>query len=640
MILAAITKKNRLMPGRAAAWCLAIGVAISDISPAQAGLENGPQTIELKVDASSIVRRIVHARMTIPANPGPLTLCYPKWIPGTHGPNGPIGRLGGLRITANGKSVPWKRDSLDLFAFHCNVPDGSSAIDVELIYAIPASPPALDVSAGVVASNNLAFLNWNALVLYPRAVSARQCRCTPRLRLPNGWKHASALADAKTSPEGTEFETVSLERLIDSPVLAGPHLRSYSLKVADGVPHFLDLVAESAAGLDLNHEFLQHVTQLADQAGALFGTRHYRSFHFLLALSDKIPSFGLEHHESTVNSASPRGLTGDLNARWWLTFLLAHEYVHSWNGKYRRPAEMIEATYQEPPRFDLLWVYEGLTQYLGLVLDARSGFWTPAQFRDELASTTSNMDRASARAWRPLLDTAIAAPLGAAAWGSSWRGQSDYYYEGALIWLEADTIIRQASGGRRSLDDFCHAFFGSPGGEPTVQGYKFDDVIAALNEIAPHNWKDLFTSRLAATNEHAPTGGVERSGWRLVYSDTPVERSRNRQGRDLSFSLGIILTDNGSIAEVLEGTPAAKAGLSPGMKVVRVNDQAWSPDTMKTALKRGKQSSDPLTLSVDIEGSVKTYRFYYHGGERFPHLDRNPDRPDMMAEILKPKRAE
>src|SRR5262249_18588068 len=269
---------------------------------------------------------------------------------------------------------------------------------------------------------------------------------------------------------------------------------------------------ESASGSDLSSEFLQQVTRLADEAGALFGTRHYRRFHFLLALSDKIPSFGLEHHESTVNSASPRGLTGDLNARWWLTFLLAHEYVHSWNGKHRRPADMIATTHQDPQKFDLLWVYEGLTQYLGLVLDARSGFWNPQQFRDELASTGGSLDRANARAWRPPLDTSVAAPPRAAAWGSNWRGQADYYYEGALIWLEADTIIREASAGRRSLDDFCHAFFGGAGGEPTVHGYRFEDVIAALNEIAPNDWKNFLASRLAATNEHAPTGGIERSG--------------------------------------------------------------------------------------------------------------------------------
>jgi predicted metalloprotease with PDZ domain len=637
LFLATIAKKNRLVPGRGAAWCFAIGVAISAVFPARAGHESAPPTIELTVDATSVVRRVVHARMTIPAKPGPLTLCYPKWIPGTHGPNGPIGRLGGLRITANGKSVSWKRDSLDLFAFHCEVPDGASAIDAELIYAIPASPPALDVSAGVVASNNLAFLNWNALVLCPQGAPARECRYTARLRLPSGWKHASALPAAKVSDKGIEFETVTLERLIDSPVLAGLHLRSYPLKVADGVPHFLDVATESASGSDLNSEFLQQVTRLADEAGALFGTRHYRRFHFLLALSDKIPSFGLEHHESTVNSASPRGLTSDLNARWWLTFLLAHEYAHSWNGKHRRPADMITTTYQDPQQFDLLWAYEGLTQYLGLVLDARSGFWNTQQFRDELASTTGNMDRANARAWRPLLDTAVAAPLGAAAWGSSWRGQSDYYYEGALIWLEADTIIRQASAGRHSLDDFCRAFFGGAGVEPTVHGYRFEDVIAALTEIAPHDWKTFLASRLAATNEHAPTGGIERSGWRLVYSDTPVERSRSRQGRDMSFSLGFIVTDNGSITDVLEGTLAAKAGLSPGMRVLRVNDHAWSADAMKGALSKGKQSSDPLILSVDNEGTVKTYQFDYHGGERFPHLDRNTDRPDVMGEALKPK---
>src|SRR5262249_7573710 len=266
--------------------------------------------------------------------------------------------------------------------------------------------------------------------------------------------------------DGTlEFESASMTRLVDSPILAGAHLRTYPLKVQDGTPHFLDLAVENGKDTELSTEFLKHVARLAEESAALVGVSHFRSFHFLMAQSYKIPSFGLEHHECTVNSASPRGLSGDRQSRWWLTFLLAHEYTHSWNGKHRRPAAMITTNYQQPQKMDLLWVYEGLTQYLGLILDARCGFWTPEQLRDELANTSGNMDRASARTWRPLLDTAIAAPLSASAPGQSWRGLSDYYYEGALIWLEADALIRRQTAGRNSLDGFCRSFFGGKGGE-------------------------------------------------------------------------------------------------------------------------------------------------------------------------------
>ena len=601
--------------------------------------EKSQRPIQLTVDATSITRRVVLSTMTIPANPGPLTLFYPKWIPGTHGPNGPIARLGGLKLAANGATIPWKRDAVDLFAFHCDVPEGATAVNAELMYAIPPSPPALDVSSGIVASSKLAFINWNALVLYPQGKTAEECQYTAKLLLPQGWKHASALSDAKVDGDTIEFERVSLERLVDSPVLAGANLRTYPLKLSDGVPHFLDVATESAKELELTPEFLRQVTGLAAESGTLFGTRHYRSFHFLLALSQKIPGFGLEHHECTVNSASPAGPSGDPQSRWWLTFLLAHEYVHSWNGKHRRPAEMICSNYQQPEKTELLWVYEGLTQYLGLLMDARSRFWTPEQFRDELANTAGNLDYASARAWRPLLDTAIAAPLGGAASGHSWRGQSDYYYEGALIWLEADALIRQQTQGRQSLDDFCRRFFGATGGDPSVKGYQFEDVMAGLRDVAPYDWKQFFTTRLSTTGERLPLGGIERSGWKLVYTQTPLERSRQRQGRDLSASLGLMLGESGTISEVLQDMPAAKAGLVPGMKVVRVNDRAWSAAVMHEALKKAKAGNELLSLAIDDEGTVKSYQLNYHGGERFPHLERDAGKPDLLTEILKPKNA-
>jgi predicted metalloprotease with PDZ domain len=589
--------------------------------------------IKLDVDATEITRKLVRARLTIPAEPGPLVLYYPKWVPGAHGPGGPIGNVGGLKLSAAGKAISWRRDTLDLYAFHCEIPPGATAVEAEVAYVPPYHPPPLVVSLGIVSSNQLAILNWNALVLYPQRRTAADLTITASLRLPQGWKHASALpVDGPTTSE-LHFEPVPLPRLIDSPVLAGAHLRSIPLSLKKDVPHQLDVAAENDKDLQLSAEFINGLTRVAAEAGALFGTRHYRSFHFLLALSDRVPSFGLEHHESSVNSASPRAFQGDTASKWWLTFLMPHEYTHSWNGKYRRPALMVTRDYQQPQQTELLWVYEGLTQYLGLLLDARSGLWTDRQFREELAGTAANLDRPWGRTWRPLLDTAIAAPLHANAGGHNWRGISDYYYEGVLIWLEADVLIRRQTQGRRSLDDFCRRFFGGKNTGPAVVGYTFEDVLEALNATAPHDWRTFFNCRLTSTEPRAPLGGIRQSGWRLVYSEVPRERGG---APDLSYSLGLVVGADGTIHEVLHDMPGARAGLNPGMKITAINQRRWSADELRAALKAAKQEKKPLDLLVDEGEVLQTYHVDYHEGEKHPHLERDSDWPDLLATILKP----
>src|SRR6266851_2022349 len=411
-----------------------------------------PAPITITVDASEVNQQRIDARLVIPAKPGPMTLLYPKWLPGTHGPGGPIGRLGGMKLSAAGKPVAWQRDPLEMFAFHCEVPSGATAL---------------------------------------------------------------------------EFKPVSLSRLIDCPVIAGEHFRTIPL-TGDPTPHQIDLACEDAKTLDLTPEFIEHMKQLVNESGAFFGARHYTNFHFLLGLSDKLPAFGLEHHECSVNTASPRALSGDASAKWWLTFLLPHEYLHSWNGKYRRPVGLVSPDYQGPQQTDLLWVYEGLTQYLGLVLDARSGLWTPEQYRENLALTAAELDRRSGRTWRPLADTALASQIHTVGSRHTWRGGSDYYYEGVFLWLEADGIIRKQSNGKRSLEDFCKAFFGGEDGKVAVKPYSFEDVINSLEHIAPHDWRGFFTKRLTSTDAHAPLASIEASGWRLVYTDALPEMLKSR----------------------------------------------------------------------------------------------------------------
>jgi predicted metalloprotease with PDZ domain len=599
---------------------------------APAGATEAP--ITLKVDASAVARRLVHAQLTIPAAPGPLTLYYPKWVPGTHGPTGPIGRLGGLKLTAAGQPLAWRRDSVELYSFHCEVPPGADAVEAELVYALPAQSPPFDVSVGVVASAHIAVLNWNALLLYPKGKPPESLSYSASLRLPADWKVGTALPVASESHDMIQFQTVPLPRLVDCPVLAGAHVRHFPLRVPDGTPHWLDVAAETPAALEIPADLLTGFAGVATEAGALFGSRHYPDFHFLVGLSDKIPSFGLEHHACSVNTASPRALRNDVQARWWLTFVFAHEYIHSWNGKYRRPEGLVTPDWQQPLRTDLLWVYEGLTQYLGLVLDARSGLWTPQQFREELAGLAANLDRPSARTWRSVLDTAISAPLSAAPGTPSWRGVSDYYYEGVLIWMEADTLIRRQTEGRRSLDDFCRAFFGGTGGSVGIRPYQAEDIFHALNAVAPNDWKSFFRSRLNSTAPNAPLGGITESGWKLVYTNVQAERMRARHSVDLSHSAGLLLTQDGTVSDVLEGTPAVSAGFLPGMHVVGVNDRRWSPEAMHQALAAARTTARPVELLVEEGDFLRSVRLDYKGGDRYPHLERDAGRPDLLDEIL------
>src|SRR5438094_2593331 len=514
-----------------------------------------PSPITLTVDAREIDKQRIEARLVIAVKAGPLTLLYPKWLPGTHGPGGRIGRLGGLKLSAGGKPVPWQRDPLEMFVFHCEVPEGATVLEVELAYALTSAQDTLEVSVGVVGSRHVAIINWNALVVYPKGARVDDVIYAARLRLPAGWKYGSRLEIARQSPEEIEFKPVTLSRLIDCPLIAGEHFRTIPL-TGEPTPHQIDLACEDAKTLELNSEFIDHRKQLVAGSGAFFGARHYTNFHFLLGLSDRLPAFGLEHHECSVNTASPKAFTGDALAKWWLTFLLPHEYLHSWNGKHRRPAGLISPDYQGPQQTDLLWVYEGLTQYLGLVLEARSGLWTPEQYRENLALTAAELDRRSGRTWRPLADTALASQIHTVFSRHTWRGASDYYYEGVFLCLEADGIIRQQTQGKKSLQDFCRAFFGGDDGKSIVKPYSFNDVVKSLEEIAAYDWRAFFTKRLNSTEAHSSLPGLEAAGWRLVYTDALPATLKGRGGIDMSYSFGCWLSMDGNISDVLPRSSA------------------------------------------------------------------------------------
>lgn len=597
----------------------------------------------LSVDATDAPRGIFHARLSMPVGPGPLTLVYPKWIPGEHGPTGPIIHLVGLKLAAEGHPVGWQRDSIDMYAFHCVVPPRAATLDVSLDYLSPLASSGNGYGNGANATAQLAAVLWNHVVLYPQGHATDTLTYRASLRLPPGWKYGTALPVSKESGQTIDFEPVSLTRLIDSPLIAGAFFRTIPLTSDKETSAQIDIVADSEAALGMSPELIEHYKQVVAEAGALFGARHYRHYHWLLSLSDAMESNGLEHHESSDNRAAERILL-DPGARLRFVTLLPHEYVHSWNGKFRRPAGLATSDYQQPMQGNLLWVYEGLTRYLGdFVLTSRAGLRTAEETHEYIAWVAANLDNnRPGRTWRPLADTAVAAQLlyGAPGEWATIRRGADFYDEGLLIWLEADAIIRQRSGGRRSLDDFCRSFHGRPAGPYVVKPYTFDDIVAALGGIAPYDWRGFFDARLNSTSPRAPFGGIEASGWRVVYGEAPnvyvTAREHTSHVTDLSFSLGLWLYLDGTVIDVVEGLPAYNEGIGPGMKVITVNGRKFSPEVMHEELRGAKTASRPIELILEKGASQKTVKINYHGGERYPHLERNPARPDLIEQIGKP----
>src|SRR5689334_7400655 len=585
----------------------------------------------LSVDATDAARNIIHSKLTIPVKAGPLTLFYPKWIPGEHSPTGPINDLVGLKLSAAGKPIAWRRDDVEMFAFHCDIPPGVTVLDVALD----------DVSQPeTTASAKLARLKWNRLLLYIDGLNSDAISVKASLRLPVGWHFASALPITSERSNDLQFKEVSLERLVDSPAIIGANFRKVPLS-SEGVMHEMDIVADTPAALEMKPETLAGLKKIVQEAYALFGARHYRSYKFLVTLSDHGGSEGLEHHESSEDGTGEAAFSDELEL---LDFdeLIGHEYTHSWNGKYRRPAGLATPDFEQPMRGELLWVYEGLTQYLGRVLPARSGLWTPEDFRETMAAVAAQMETQSGREWRPLVDTATAAQLtypSPRTW-MNYRRKVDYYDEGSLIWLEADVLIRTRSNGKLSLDDFCRRFHGGTDTPPALKPYTFDDVVNTLNEVMPYDWRGFLNERIYAVNPHAPMGGITNGGWKVVFTDKPNKQIRiadhGRKSIDLSFSLGLLIKEeDGTVMDVNPNLAAFKAGLAPGMKIVSVNGRTWSSEVLHEAIAASKTSSAPIELVVENGSFTETYKVNYHGGERYPHLERDNTKPDVLDEVIK-----
>ena len=599
--------------------------------------------IPLRVDATDAPRRVFHVQMTMPAKPGAMTLLYPEWIPGDHSPDGPLAQVVGLVIKGGGKTVAWRRDDVNMFAFHIDVPAGVSSLDVSFDFLSP--PDTSGFAGGSSATTELAVLNWNQFILYPQGVDADQFQYQANLKVPDGWKYGTALPIRRETGNEIEFQPASLTTMVDSPVSAGKHYRTIDLGVDRGAPHFVHLAGDSDRAIEAPAELIAGWKNLVAETGALFGSRHYRDYHFLLTLSDHVAHFGLEHHESSDDRVAERTLV-DAAPRNHEAALLTHEFTHSWNGKYRRPAGLVsggkDGGYDVPMKGDLLWVYEGLTNYLGEVLAPRSGLWTKEQYMDSLAQTAAALDNSYGRRWRPLEDTAIAAQLlyFAPEDYADYRRGVDYYPEGSLIWLEADVLIRKMSGGAKSLNDFCLAFHGGPGGAPALKTYTFEDVVAGLNAVQPYDWAGFFHERLRSTSPHAPLGGIENGGWKLVYNATRSEGWKDYEESakvvDLSYSIGLkVKDDDGTVADILYAGAAKAAGIPPSVKVIAVNGRQYTSTVLREAV-QATASGKPLELLIKNGEYFSTHRIQYSGGERYPHLVRDESKPDVVSQIASP----
>jgi predicted metalloprotease with PDZ domain len=526
-----------------------------------------------------------------------------------------------------------------MFSIHVDVPAGVTTLVADFDFLL--SGPASGFSAGASATASLDVLSWNQVLLYPRGVPAKDIVFAPSLRLPADWKFGTALPIAKQEGATTEFAPVALTTLVDSPVISGRYYRAIQLTPGQNPSHEIDIAADSAAALAMTPETQQQLHNLVTEAYTLFGARHYRDYHFLLTLSDDVAHFGLEHHESSDDRTAERSLIDDAERIEFAT-LLPHEYVHSWNGKYRRPAGLATPDYQQPMRDDLLWVYEGLTEYLGEVLTARSGLQTPEQWREDFAGLLAQYENRPGRDWRPLQDTADAAPFlyDATNDWSNWRRGTDFYEEGELLWLDVDETLRTISKDKKSIEDFCRIFHGGASGQPELKTYTFEDVVATLNSVAPYDWAGFLRARLDGVATKTPNEAVENSGWKLVYNEQPntVLEIQEELARHASFSLtvGFSASEDGVVGDVIHGGPAYNAGIGPGMKIVAVNGAQFSPDAMRDAIAAAKNATAPIQLIVANGAQFRTYSVDYHGGLRYPHIERDESRPDYLGEITHP----
>jgi predicted metalloprotease with PDZ domain len=596
--------------------------------------------IQITADLSEAPRKIYHAEVDIPVKPGVVSLTTPKWIPGNHRPTGPVSDITGVTFTANGKTVTWRRDDEDLYQYHVTVPVGVATLHAHLDCIVTSR-----------VSQKMAVLEWEKLLLYPAGTPVKEIAIQPSVTVPKGWGVGTALTPADgydpQHPVGgtTHFAATTAEQLEDSPVIAGEYFHEFPLATDVTPKHYIDVVSDAPEDSKLRPALLAELNNLVRESLAAYSSHHYDAYHFLLTLSDVAGGEGLEHGQSSDNGVGEKGFADDAH-QLAEADLLAHEFTHSWNGKYRRPYNLYQDDFAKMQQGSLLWVYEGMTQYMGNVLAARAGLKSQAEYRDLLAMSAANLDYKPGREWRSTEDTAIAASIlrgGAPAW-SNWRRGQDYYQEGELFWLDADTLIRQKTNGQRSLTDFLKIFLAKGGNTgPLILTYNREELIADLNQVMKYDWASFITERVDRINPHADLAGIEQGGYKLVYKDKPSASERTmavagsrRSGLNVWYSIGLRLGNEGVISDVRWGGPADKANLAPGAKILAVNGKVFSADALKAAIRDAKGNTEPIHLILQSDTFVSMADIAYHDGERYPVLERVEGSPTYLDEITKP----
>jgi predicted metalloprotease with PDZ domain len=596
--------------------------------------------IQITADLTDAPRKLYHAEVDIPVSPGPVSLTTPEWIPGNHRPTGPADDITGVVFTANGKVLPWRRDDTDLYEFHVTVPEGVTTLHAHLDCIVTSR-----------ISQKIAVLEWEKLMLYPANTPVKDIPIQPSVKVPVGWGIGTALTPIDgydpQHPKGglTRYAPTTVEQLEDSPVITGQYFHEFALAPEVTPKHYIDVVSDFPKDSELRPSVLIALNNLVRETGAAYDSRHYHVYHLLLTLSDVTGGEGLEHGQSSDNGVGEKGFADD-DHQLAEADLLAHEFTHSWNGKYRRPYNLYQTDFEKMQQGSLLWVYEGMTQYLGNVLATRSGLKSQEQYRDLLGMSAAQLEYKSGRLWRPTEDTAIAASIlrgGNPAW-ANWRRGQDYYQEGELFWLDADTLIREKTNDKKSLTDFLHIFLGKGGNTgPLIVTYNRDELIADLNQVMPYDWAAFIHDRIDTINPHADLAGIERGGYKLVFTDKPTKSERTIAetypryvGIDVWYSIGIRVNKQGEIADVRWGGPADKAQLAPGQKILAINGQIFSADALKAALKESKGNSEPIHLILQSDTFVSTANLDYHDGERYAHLVRIDGAHDYLDEITKP----
>ena len=597
-----------------------------------------PGLLKLSVDATDLDHRIFRVRETIPvARSGPVTLLFPMWLPGAHSARGELNHFAGLIVTAGGKRIEWTRDPVEVSAFHLNVPTGAKTLELEFQYL---SPTAGD-QGRIVVTPEMMNVQWNNLALYPAGYFTRQVQIQADIKLPTGWDYATGLETASKSGDTVSFKPISFDNLVDSPMFAGRWFKKIELDPGGRSRITLDVMADDPSLLETKPEQVQALRDLVVQADRLYGARHFDHYDLMLALTDRMGGIGLEHQRSSENGSVPKFFT-DWEHTAPARNVLPHEFTHSWNGKYRRPADLWTPNFNTPMRGNGLWVYEGQTQYWGYVLGGRAAIVTRQETLDAIAAIAAAYDVREGRSWRQLIDTTND-PIVASRRPFpflSWQRSEDYYNEGLLIWLDADTLIREQSKGAKSLDDFAKAFFGVNDGDWSQLTYDFDEVVRTLNGVMPYDWASFLKTRLEGHGP-APLDGLTRGGWKLVYTETPTDYYKNTEARarstDLTYSIGLTVGRDGDLTGVQWEGPAFKAGLTVGTRLIAVNGLAYDADRLKAVVAATKGGAAPLELIVRTGERYRAVKLAYVGGHRYPRLERIAGAPDRLGDILTAK---